>query len=135
MLELDCLYNNTSFWLSLSTCEITYYMSTLSKRVRPLIMLSFNHPKPTKGLDALSGGALAEPLCWPRMVCRWASMVPRLARSGLRCSCFLLFCDFAFVSLISPYVDLDSCSRVWPIMPTTPYPLLCHLPLIFSFSL
>ena len=29
-------------------------MSTLSKRVRPLITLSFNHPKPTKGLDALS---------------------------------------------------------------------------------
>ena len=45
VLELDCLYNNTSFWLSLSTCEITYYLSTLSKRVRPLITLSFNHPK------------------------------------------------------------------------------------------
>ena len=29
-------------------------MSTLSKRVRPLITLSFNHLKPTKGLDALS---------------------------------------------------------------------------------
>ena len=54
MLELDCLYNNTSFWLSLSTYEITYYLSTLSKRVSPLITLSFNHPKPTKGLDALS---------------------------------------------------------------------------------
>ena len=54
VLELDCLYNNTSFWLSLSTCEITYYLSTLSKRVSPLITLSFNHPKPTKGLDALS---------------------------------------------------------------------------------
>ena len=54
MLELDCLYNNTSFWISLSTCEITYYLSTLSKRVRPLITLSFDHPKPTKGLDALS---------------------------------------------------------------------------------
>ena len=53
MLELDCLYNNTSFWLSLSTHEITYNLSTLSKRVRPLITLSFNHPKPTKGLDAL----------------------------------------------------------------------------------
>ena len=54
VLELDCLCNNTSFWLSLSTCEITYYLSTLSKRVSPLIMLSYNHPKPTKGLDALS---------------------------------------------------------------------------------
>ena len=54
VLELDCLYNNTSFWLSLSTCEITYYLSTLSKRVRPLITLSFHHPKPTKGIDALS---------------------------------------------------------------------------------
>ena len=54
MLELDCLYSNTSFWLSLSTCEITYYLFTLSKRVSPLIMLSFNHLKPTKGLDALS---------------------------------------------------------------------------------
>ena len=53
VLYLDCLYNNTSFWLSLSTHEITYNMSTLSKRVRPLITLSFNHPKPTKGLDAL----------------------------------------------------------------------------------
>jgi hypothetical protein len=29
-------------------------MSTLSKWVRPLIMLSYNHPKPTKGLDALA---------------------------------------------------------------------------------
>ena len=38
MLELDYLYNNTSFWLSLSKCEITYYLSTLSKWVR-----SFNH--------------------------------------------------------------------------------------------
>jgi hypothetical protein len=28
--------------------------STLSKLVRPLIMLSFNSPKPTKGLDALT---------------------------------------------------------------------------------
>ena len=54
VLELDCLCNNTLFWLSLSTCEITYYLSTLSKWVRPLITLSFNHPKPTKGLDALS---------------------------------------------------------------------------------
>ena len=54
VLELDCLYNNTSFCLSLSTCEITYYLSTLSKWVSPLITLSFNHPKPTKGLDALS---------------------------------------------------------------------------------
>ena len=42
------------FWLSLSTCEITHYLSTLSKWVRPLIMLSLNHLKPTKGLDALS---------------------------------------------------------------------------------
>ena len=54
MLELDCLYNNTSFWLLLSTGEITYYLSTLNKWVRPLITLSFNHPKPTKALDALS---------------------------------------------------------------------------------
>ena len=54
MLELDYLYNNTTFWLSLNTHEITYNLSTLSKRVRPLITLSFNHPKPTKGLDALS---------------------------------------------------------------------------------
>jgi len=54
MLELDCLHNNTSFLLSLSPYEITYYLSTLSKRVSPLITLSFNHPKPTKGLDALS---------------------------------------------------------------------------------
>ena len=54
VLELDCLYNNTSFWLLLSTCEITYYLSILSKHVRSLIMLSFNHPKPTKMLDALS---------------------------------------------------------------------------------
>ena len=54
VLELDCLHNNTSFWLSLSTCEITYYLSILSKWVSPLITLSFNHPKPTKGLDALS---------------------------------------------------------------------------------
>ena len=53
VLELDYLYNNISFWLSLSTCEITYYLSTLSKRVRPLITLSLNHPKPTKELDAL----------------------------------------------------------------------------------
>ena len=56
VLELDCLYNNTSFWLSLSTCEITYYLSTPSKQVRPLITLSINHPKPTKWLDALSQG-------------------------------------------------------------------------------
>ena len=28
--------------------------STLSKLVRPLIILSFNSPKPTKGLDALA---------------------------------------------------------------------------------
>ena len=55
MLELDCLYNNTSFWLSLSTCEITYYLSTPSKQVKHLITLSFNHPKPTQGLDALLG--------------------------------------------------------------------------------
>ena len=54
VLELDCLYNNTSFLLSLNSCEMTYYLSTLSKRLRPLITLSFNHPKPTKGLDALS---------------------------------------------------------------------------------
>jgi hypothetical protein len=54
MLELDYLYNNTSFWLLLSTYEITYYLSTLSKRVSSLITLSFSHPKPTKGLDALS---------------------------------------------------------------------------------
>ena len=54
VLELDYLHNNTLFWLSLSTYEITYYLSTLSKRVSPLITLSFNHPKPTKGLDALS---------------------------------------------------------------------------------
>ena len=48
------LYNNTLFWFSLSTYEITYYLSTLSKWVSPLIILLFNHPKPTKGLDALS---------------------------------------------------------------------------------
>ena len=62
-------------------------------------------------------------------------MVPRLAWSGLRCSCFLLFCDFAFVSLISSYVDLDSCSRVWPIMPATPYPLLKDLSFAINFFL
>ena len=28
--------------------------STLSKLIRPLIVLSFNLPKPTKGLDALT---------------------------------------------------------------------------------
>jgi hypothetical protein len=28
--------------------------STLSKLVRPLMVLSFNSPKPTKGLDALA---------------------------------------------------------------------------------
>ena len=78
MLELDCLYNNTSFWLSLSIYEITYYLFTLSKRVSPLITLSFNQPKPTKGLDALSqalltllpwleflGGAEGAPWTWP----------------------------------------------------------------------
>ena len=110
-------------------------------------------------------------------------MVPRLARSSLRCSCFLLlapfaglevpdqpaafphillfnklaeqcfsltqpasfsqvsdqrtglFCDFAFVSLISPYVDLDSCSRVWPIIPAAPYPLLKDLSFAINFFL
>ena len=46
---------------SLSIYEITYYLSTLSKWVRPLIILSFNHLKPTKGLDALSG---ARPQQW-----------------------------------------------------------------------
>ena len=51
--ELDCLYNNISFWLLLSTCKIIYYLSTLSKWVIFLITLSFNHLKPTKELDAL----------------------------------------------------------------------------------
>jgi histone deacetylase 1/2 len=32
---------------------LIFYL-TLSKLVRPLIVLSFNSPKPTKGLDALS---------------------------------------------------------------------------------
>ena len=54
VLELDGIYNNILFWFSLSTYEITYYLPTLSKWVRPLIMLLFNHPKPTKGIDALS---------------------------------------------------------------------------------
>ena len=57
MLELDCLYNNTSFWLYIWTqvyvrLSISYF--TLSKHVRPLIILSFNHAKSTKGLDTLS---------------------------------------------------------------------------------
>ena len=30
------------------------FCSTLSKLVRPLMVLSFNSPKPTKGLDALT---------------------------------------------------------------------------------
>ena len=110
-------------------------------------------------------------------------MVPRLARSSLRCSCFLLlapfagldrpdqptdpphislfikpakqcfsltqpasfsqvsdqrtglFCDFAFVSLISPDLDLDSSSTVWPIMPVAPCPLLKDLPFAINFFL
>ena len=40
-------------------------------------------------------------------------------------SAILCFCDFAFVSLISPRIGLDSCSRVWP-MPAAPmFCLLC----------
>ena len=30
------------------------FYSTLSKLIRPLMVLSFNSPKPTKGLDALT---------------------------------------------------------------------------------
>ena len=57
MLEIYCLYNNTSFWLYIWAqvyvrLSISYF--TLSKYVRHLIALSFNHPKPTKGLDELS---------------------------------------------------------------------------------
>ena len=49
-----------------------------------------------------------------RARCRWVSAVPRLAQSSLRCSCFLfVFWDFAFASLIRPFYDFDSCSRVW----------------------
>ena len=32
----------------------------------------------------------------------------------------LVFWDFAFVSLIRPFDDFDSCSRVWPRMPVVP---------------
>ena len=45
-----------------------------------------------------------------RTRCGWASTVPRLVQTSLRCSRFILFCDFAFVSLICPYVDYESCS-------------------------
>jgi hypothetical protein len=45
--------NNTSFWPSLITCEIVYFLTTITKRVRPLIILLNNHPKLTKRLDAL----------------------------------------------------------------------------------
>jgi hypothetical protein len=49
-----------NFWYIL-LCNIHVYAiysifcSTLSKLVRPLIVLSFNSSKPTRGLDALSG--------------------------------------------------------------------------------
>ena len=79
VLELDCLYNSTSFWLSLSACEITYYLSTLSKRVSPLITLSFNHPKPTKGPDALS-----------------------LTLRILRLTCHVFFLPFSFSNVQTP---------------------------------
>ena len=55
-----------------------------------------------------------------RARCRWVSAMPRLAQSSLRCSRFLLFWDFAFASLIRPFDDFDSCSRVWPRMPVVP---------------
>ena len=32
----------------------------------------------------------------------------------------LVFWDFAFASLIRPFDDFDSCSRVWPRMPVVP---------------
>ena len=56
VLELDYLHNNTSFWLY--TFKPSYVRQSIScpslgKLVRPLFMLSFNHTKPTKGLDAL----------------------------------------------------------------------------------
>ena len=38
---------------STSICNKLNFLFTLSKLVRPLMMLSFNSPKPTKGLDAL----------------------------------------------------------------------------------
>jgi len=38
----------------------------------------------------------------------------------------LVFWDFAFASLIRPFDDFDSCSRVWPRMPVVP---------MFAFSM
>ena len=54
MLEKDCFIQQRIILAFIKYLEITYYLSTLSKQVRPLITLSFNHPKPTEGLDALS---------------------------------------------------------------------------------
>jgi hypothetical protein len=55
-----------------------------------------------------------------RTRCGWASTVPRLVQTSLRCSCVILFCDFAFVFLISPYLDYESCSIIWLIMSAAP---------------
>jgi hypothetical protein len=42
------IHNPQIYAIDLISC------STLSKLIRPLIMLSFNSPKPSKGLDALT---------------------------------------------------------------------------------
>jgi hypothetical protein len=61
-----------NFWYTL-LCNIHVYAiyliscSTLSKLVRPLMVLSFNSPKPTRGLDALLACSSAQP--WRH---RWA---------------------------------------------------------------
>ena len=69
--------------------------------------LSFAHPLSSP--DAASYGG--RPRCWSALA------VPRLARSTLRCSRFLLFSNFAFVSMISHHIAMNTFSRVWP-MPT-----------------
>jgi hypothetical protein len=55
-----------------------------------------------------------------RTRCGWAWTAPGFVKIGSRCFRFLLFCDFAFLYLIPSYVDCQSCSIVWPIMPGWP---------------
>ena len=56
------VYNNTQLWSSFEHYvkyhQVCFLVEPLihSKLVRPLVMLSFNSPKPTKGLDALTIG-------------------------------------------------------------------------------
>jgi hypothetical protein len=118
MLELDCLYNNTSFWLFISTqygtfsslplwlnhwytsndtshiphvCNITS-CSTLSKFVSSLIVLSVNHPKPTKGLDGLTE-------------CNWCGD-PSRGETSLQSSSRMNL-------LALPFSDITQCGRSW----------------------